>query len=351
MHSELLLRLSSADAIAGDEGEVRTLIKEALGNFAGEIFFDGLGSMVFHLPPAVKTEHAPKLLFCAHMDEVGFIVRSISPEGMLFLLPVGNVLPKSCDMQAVRVTSEDGGKLFGILNTTRTAQGTIEELYVDLGFDSEEEARAQGVAEGAMVTFATDARILAPERVAGKALDDRAGCTALVEACRTMASDAGRKNDLYFAFTSSEEVGTRGGRTVTELVEPDLIVAIDTANHAELDRGFKNHRQLGEGFMLEHYDKTMSPNRKLLRAARRLFETEGLAFQRDMFGGGGTDAGAAHLTGSGRLALVLGIPLRYCHASCSIADLRDIEGVARAAVALAHRLDRRQVEEYLTWQD
>ena len=144
MHSELLLRLSSADAIAGDEGEVRTLIKEALGNFAGEIFFDGLGSMVFHLPPAVKTEHAPKLLFCAHMDEVGFIVRSISPEGMLFLLPVGNVLPKSCDMQAVRVTSEDGGKLFGILNTTRTAQGTIEELYVDLGFDSEEEARAQG---------------------------------------------------------------------------------------------------------------------------------------------------------------------------------------------------------------
>lgn len=222
---------------------------------------------------------------------------------MLFLLPVGNVLPKSCDMQAVRVTSEDGGKLFGILNATRTAQGTIEELYVDLGFDSEEEARAQGVAEGAMVTFATDARMLAPERVAGKALDDRAGCTALVEACRTMASDAGRKNDLYFAFTSSEEVGTRGGRTVTELVEPDLIVAIDTANHAELDRGFKNHRQLGEGFMLEHYDKTMSPNRKLLRAARRLFETGGLAFQRDMFGGGGTDAGAAHLAGGGRLCL------------------------------------------------
>ena len=91
MHSELLLRLSSADAIAGDEGEVRTLIKEALGNFAGEIFFDGLGSMVFHLPPAVKTEHAPKLLFCAHMDEVGLMVHTIADDGYLKFAAVGGI--------------------------------------------------------------------------------------------------------------------------------------------------------------------------------------------------------------------------------------------------------------------
>lgn len=349
MHKELLLGLSSADAIAGDEGEVRLLIKKALGGLGGEAFFDGLGSMVFHLPPAAGAGHAPKILFCAHMDEVGFIVRSISPEGMLHLLPVGNVLSKSCDMQAVRVTAEDGAKLFGILNATRTSEGAIEDRYVDLGFDSEGEVRAHGVAEGAMVAFATDACMLSPERIAGKALDDRAGCLALAEAYGTLASDAGRMNDLYFAFTSSEEVGTRGGRTVTELVQPDLVVAVDTANHSELDRGFRNNRLLGAGFMLEHYDKTMSPNRKLLRAVRTLFEEEGLAFQRDMFGGGGTDAGAAHLTGGGRLALVLGIPLRYCHGSCSIADFRDIEGAAKAAVALSRGLDRQQIDEFLAW--
>lgn len=349
MHSEMLLRLSSADAIAGDEGEVRSLIKEALGSLGGGVFFDGLGSVVFHLPATTGAENAPKLLFCAHMDEVGFIVRSISPEGMLYLLPVGNVLPRSCDMQAIRVTAEDGAKLFGILNSTRTAQGAIGDLYADLGFDSDEEIRAHGIDEGAMVTFATDARMLSPERIAGKALDDRTGCMALAKACETLSSDPVRTNDLYFAFTSSEEVGARGGRAVSELVEPDLVVAVDTANHAELERGFRNHRLLGAGPMLEHYDKTMSPNRKLLRFARSLFEAEGLAFQRDMFGGGGTDAGGAHLVRGGRLALVLGIPLRYCHASCSIADLGDIEGTAMAVAALSRGLGRRQIEEFLTW--
>ena len=351
MHSDFLIELSCADAIAGDEGEVRHLLQEKISNMGfAEVFYDGLGSLIVHLPPT-KTEQgkAAKLLFMAHMDEVGFIVRSISPIGMLYLLPVGHVLPKSCDMQLVRLTADDGRKLRGILNSTRDDNSVISDIYTDLGVDSEAEVRDYGVAEGRMVTFDTNASMLSDERVAGKALDDRVGCAALLKALDLLNQQSERINDVYIAFSSSEEVGTRGGKTVADLVKPDIAVAVDTANHPEMDRGFRNHRQLGAGFMLEHYDKTMSPNRDLLRFAKALFEKHELSYQRDMFGGGGTDAGLAHLVDGGRLALVIGIPLRYCHASCSIADLRDIEGAANAVAALAQELDAAQLDSFLAW--
>lgn len=351
MHSDFLIGLSCADAIAGDEGEVRHLLQERIPDTASvKMVYDGLGSLIVHLlPTEAKQEKPVKLLFMAHMDEVGFVVRSISPIGMLHLLPVGHVLPKSCDMQLVRVTADDGSKLKGILNTTRDDKGNISDFYVDLGFDSEAEVRNYGIAEGSMVTFATDAFAISDERVAGKALDDRVGCAALVDALELISQQPERNNDVYIAFSSSEEVGTRGGKTVTDLVKPDIAVAVDTANHPELDRGFRNHRQLGAGFMLEHYDKTMSPNRNLLKFAKTLFEKYELSYQKDMFGGGGTDAGLAHLVDGGRLALVIGIPLRYCHASCSIADLRDIEGAAKAVAVFAQELNAAQLKSFLAW--
>ena len=345
MNESLITRLSNADAIAGDEDEVRSIILEECSGLADEVLFDGLGSAIFH--KRGNGENPVKLLFMAHMDEVGFIVRSISGDGMLYLLPVGGVLDKSKEMQLVRVTTLAGEKYDGIMNVTRDGAGKVADIYVDLGLDSAEEVRALGVAEGDRVCFATEARMLQKGIVAGKAMDDRTGCYVIAEALRALAG--GCDNDVYFAATSSEEVGTRGGRTSCEVVRPDLAVAVDTANHPELDRGFKNHRLLGHGPMLEHYDKTMSPNRRLLAHVRGLFEAEGIPYQRDLMGGGGTDAGSAHLVGGGRLALVLGVPLRYCHGSCSLASGDDLDAAVRAVVALCRGVSARDLAGFTSY--
>lgn len=344
MNEQLILELSDADAIAGDEDEVRAIIRRECLPHADEVLHDGLGSIVFHKR---GPKGAPKVLFMAHMDEVGFVVRSISDIGMLYLLPVGGVIDKSKDMQLVRVTTFSGEKYRGVLNVTRDAVGKVVDTYVDLGVSSADEVRTLGVAEGNRVCFDTTASVLVNGVVVGKAMDDRTGCYVITETIRQLCDS--HSCDLYFAGTSSEEVGLRGGKTVTELVVPDLAIAVDTANCAELDRGFENHRLLGHGPMIEHYDKTMSPNRRMLAFVRDLLDSESVPYQRDMFGGGGTDAGASHLVGTGCLAMVLGVPLRYCHGSCSLAHPADIDAAVRVALLLCERLDSSALQSFLTY--
>ena len=341
---QILMKLCSADAVAGGEGEIRNITREFMKPLADEVMTDGIGSLVFHMHST--NENPVKILFCAHMDEVGFLVRHISPIGMVYAHPVGNPLAKSQDMQQVRITTASGKKIRGVMNTTRDMTGQVEDVYVDLGVDSEEAVRSLGVSEGDMICWATEPYQLSEGVVSGKAMDDRAGITALAQAMESIRAMGTPTNDLYFAVTSSEEVGTRGGKLCCELVQPDLVVAVDVANHSELDRGFKNHRHLGAGLMLELYDKTMSPNRALLNWVRNNLEAVDVPYQSDMFGGGGTDAGLAHMVGTGCLALVLGIPIRYCHSSISLASIADIKATARAVTSIATRLAVRDIASF-----
>ena len=97
---------------------------------------------------------------------------------------------------------------------------------------------------------------------------------------------------------------------MTELVNPDIVFAIDVACAPDLVRNYTNQRKLSKGCMIVHYDKTMVPNKKFLNYIKDLSIKNNIKFQCDMFSGGGTDAGNIHLLKGGKLALVLGVPLR-----------------------------------------
>jgi putative aminopeptidase FrvX len=244
---------------------------------------------------------------------------------MVYLAILGGVEDRAKSMQLVRVTTHKGEKVEGLLNVERDAKGQIQQVYVDFGFDSIAAVLAAGLDVGNMVCFASDYRELSAQGiVAGKAMDDRASCFALAQAMLALRSVELDVN-VVAAFTSSEEVGMRGGRLTAQMVQPDIFFAIDVAKNPELDRGFMNTRKLGQGPMFEFYDKTMVPNPKLLRLLCKVADDAHLPYQKDMFKGGGTDAGTAHLENSGMLAAVLGIPLRYCHDPYSFASQQDLK--------------------------
>ena len=115
MDVDLLVKLSNSDALAGNEDEVRELIQTECVKHLDETFKDGLGSLIFHKP---GPSGSPKIMFMAHMDEVGFIVRSISDNGLLYVMPIGNVVNTSKDMQLVRIHTPQG-KVRGVLNSIR----------------------------------------------------------------------------------------------------------------------------------------------------------------------------------------------------------------------------------------
>lgn len=345
MNETFLRKLSNADAIASKETEVRDLLVEANREHCDEIRCDHLGSVIF-----VKKgcgAHPLKIMFTAHMDEVGFRVRHISDLGFVYLIKTGGVLDNCLDMQKVRITTRSGKKLPGIMNCQRDKAGHPDDIYVDLGFETREQAEKAGLEIGDMVTF--DTTCVLPEgtgTIMGKAMDDRTGCYVVSKVLEKL-KDRRLENDILMCATSSEEVGTRGAKTAVFQEDPDIVFAIDVANHPELDRSFKNHRQLHKGCMIEHYDKTMAPNDKLLQFAKETARKANISFQEDMLSGGGTDCAQAHLIGNGKPALVIGIPLRYCHGPASIASLSDIDNAVAFVCELAVTLTRKNYEQFL----
>ncbi len=175
MDLSLLKALSEADAIASSEQEVRQILLEEADRLNKEVRFDGLGSVLIRLNEST----GPKVMICAHMDEVGFIVRSISSEGAIDVLPVGNVRMAARQLQPVRITTREESKIPGLLDGERCGN-EVNTLRVDIGARSYDEV----LQAGDRVTFDTTFQVLPHQRIMGKAFDDRLGCYLLVALLR-----------------------------------------------------------------------------------------------------------------------------------------------------------------------
>lgn len=292
MDLSLLKALSEADAIASSEQEVRQILLEEADRLQKEVRFDGLGSVLIRLNEST----GPKVMICAHMDEVGFMVR---------------------------ITTREECKIPGLLDGDRQGND-VSTMRVDIGARSYDEVMQVGIRPGDRVTFDTTFQVLPHQRVMGKAFDDRLGCYLLVTLLREL-HDAELPAEVWLVASSSEEVGLRGGQTATRAVSPDVAIVLDTACWAKnFDYGAANHRQIGNGPMLVLSDKSLIAPPKLTAWIETVAAEIGVPLQADMFSNGGTDGGAMHLTGTGVPTVVMGPATRHGHCAASIADCRDI---------------------------
>lgn len=258
MDLSLLKALCEADAIAASEQEVRQILLDEADRLHKEVRFDGLGSVLIRL----NASDGPKVMICAHMDEVGFMVRSISGEGAIDVLPVGNVRMAARQLQPVRITTREECKIPGLLDGERSGN-EVSGLRVDIGARSYDEVIQAGIRPGDRVTFDSAFQVLPHQRVMGKAFDDRLGCYLLIALLREW-HDAELPAEIWLAASSSEEVGLRGGQTAARAVAPDLAIVLDTACWAKnFDYGAANHRQIGLGPMLVLSDKSLIAPPKL----------------------------------------------------------------------------------------
>lgn len=338
MDYELLRALSEADAIAASEQEVRDILIAEAHKYHKEVQFDGLGSVLIR----VNQSSGPKVMVCAHMDEVGFMVRSISREGAIDVLPIGNVRMMARTLQPVRITTRAGVKIPGLLDGDVKGD-IVDNLRVDIGATSAQEVLDSGIDAGDRVTFDTPFQTLPHSRVMGKAFDDRLGCYLLIALLRELYQ-APLDCELWLVASSSEEVGLRGGQTATRVIHPDIALVLDTACWSKnFDYGSANHRQIGAGPMLVLYDKTLIAPPKLTAFIEKVACPLGIPLQKDMFSNAGTDGGAVHLSGTGVPTVVLGPPTRHGHCAASIADERDIHHTHQLLVALAACMNRETV--------
>ncbi|MGL4992082.1 MAG: aminopeptidase [Sarcina sp.] len=337
MNLEFLSKLSNADSIASNEWEVRKILKSELEDYADEILTDNLGSIIFK---KVGNEKGPKIMLSAHIDEVGFIVRSITKTGQIMLMEVGGVKQLAKFMQMVRITTASGTKIKGILNAKSYKDDKAQELYVDIGAMDEEEVLGLGIEIGDMVTYDTSFQeVDTKDNIVGKAFDDRLGCYVMGEVLKRL-KEKEHPNTVYFTGTSSEEVGIRGAKTATEKIRPDVVFVLDVACFSnEFVRDHSNKRQISKGMMLTNFDRTLVPNREMINIVKNSAKNISKNIQLDMFSSGGTDGGETHKVGQGIPTVVTCLPVRYGHCAYSIANKKDVDDMVDIYVEIIKGFD------------
>lgn len=337
-----LKTLCELQGLSGREEFVRRAVLnecvEKLGKDA--ITHDGLGSVI--AVRKAKDETFPRVLFAAHMDEVGLIVSSVAEDGQLRFRAVGGVEPRVLISKRVKVGYGDAavpgviGEVPIHLQTEEDekAPPQMEKLTIDIG--AKDKAEAEGKAQlGTPVTFDTKFTPFGDGFVCAKALDDRVGVYNLLRLLT-----APYDGELIFAFTAQEEVGLRGAITAGYKVQPDVAVVLEstTANDlGDTPDAFKVCTP-GKGVCVSFMDNASIADHGLFKLALQAGKAEKVMHQLKTFVAGGNDAGAIQRAGAGVRTVVLSVPCRNIHSPASVCYLGDVDSQYELARAILKHL-------------
>ncbi|MBX6395749.1 MAG: M42 family peptidase, partial [Alicyclobacillaceae bacterium] len=220
----LLQRLSEAAGPSGFEDEVRRMLYDELRPYARRIYTDALGNLFVETGNANR---GPKVMLAAHMDEVALMVVHIDDGGTLRFRPIGGVdervlVSKPVLVGSNRIPGVIGSKAVHLQKPEeRRKPLSVEELYIDIGASSREQAERY-VSVGDTAVFATEFELFGEGKAKGKAFDDRVGCAALAEVAKKSFD-----LPLVFVFTVQEEIGLRGAGPAAYRVNPDVAIVVE----------------------------------------------------------------------------------------------------------------------------
>lgn len=350
MDMTLLKRLSEADGIGGMEREVSRIVTSYGEKYSDEIQYDHLGSVILKRSGEQK---GPKIMLSSHMDEVGFMVRSITEEGYVNLLPVGGWWGHVMPAQEMTITTSKGKKIIGVVGS-RAPHGLPEkikekvmrplDLYLDLGCSSKKVVEDLGVQIGDMITPNVQFREMNDtDYLMGKAWDDRCCVGVGLEVLKQLSRGT-HESTVYFAATTQEEVGIRGARTAVHTIKPDVAIALDvtTATDTPFDRAGMN---LGEGIVLSILDSLTIGNSGLVEMMEEIVKDLNLDVRYDFMTVGGTDACNIHKMLDGVISMTISIPTRYMHSPRLMIHKKDYIQTIQLVTEFCRRLDWKKVDQ------
>lgn len=347
---KMLKEITEAGGVSGYEKEIREVIKKYVEPF-GEILEDRLGSLIIKKK---GEKESPKIMLSAHMDEIGFMVKSITKEGFIKFIPLGGWWDQVLLSQRVIIKTSKGD-IIGVIGSKPPHILTEEErkkivekkdMYIDIGAKSEEEARAMGVFPGdPIIPWSEFSPLSNPKFLLGKAWDDRVGCALGIEILKELNS-INHPNTVYISFTVQEEVGLRGATTSSYLVNPDVGIVLESDIATDVP-GIEQEKpiSLGKGPSLILYDATMIPNTNLIRLFIETAESINIPLQFSALERGGTDGGRIHINAKGVPSIVIGVPARYIHSHVSIIHLDDFLSAKKLILEVIKKLDQETVNK------
>jgi endoglucanase len=352
--ADTLIKLDNSFGVTGDEEETAEALKEEMKGLYDEYIADTQGNQIY---VRYGKNRDKRVLLSSHMDEIGYIIKSIDKSGFARIFPVGFHDDRMAINQVLVFRTVAGKKVQGVTGSKpahiiteeeRGRAAKISEIFVDFGSQSAEETRALGVEIGDYGTFDRVGHCLnGTDYYTGKSIDDRGGLAVLVEVLRRLK---GRDIEptVYMVGSVQEETGMRAGTPLVNLIKPELFLAVDGTIPGDIPSlSYEECSQkLGGGVGIKFYDwdpgLTSGNNvpRKLTNHMIAVAKKHSIPFQREVIMGGGTDAWNAWQAGTGCLAGGVSIPMRYLHTAVGTLKLSDLDICAEYIV--------KYLEDYVT---
>ena len=350
---ELLKDFMLTPAPSGYESEMAYKMVDALKPYCESVTIDHVGNVIGKIP-GKNGANLPRLMVFGHMDQLGFIVRRIEPNGYIQVDRLGGIPEKVLPGLQLQIRSEDGKWHRGVFGPKAHHATPAEEkykvdlvtnLFVDVGAKSDAEVRALGIEVGCPVIYRPAFDELLGSRVTGTAVDNRGACAALVAIAENIAENR-PDCDVYIVGTVWEEFNLRGAMMAARTVKPDMAIMLDVTLAGDTqDLGSRFEDKLGEGACVQLYSfhgrGTLNgtlPHEPMFKLCKETAAKEGLPLQRFASLGIVTDAAYLQLEQDGVAVLEMGFPARYTHTPIEVCDVSDLEVLSKLVSGMARNI-------------
>jgi endoglucanase len=350
---DLLKDLTLLPGVPGNEKCVRNFMEKELEKYTKNTFKDNTGSIAFEF----KGEKSnPKVLLIGHMDEIGFMVHSITKSGLIKFIQLGGWDARSLMSSPVEIINTEGKRVFGLIGSVpvhhlgdSNTKLSIEDLIIDIGADSDVDVeKTFKIRKGDFIVPVTSYyHIKEKDYLVSKAFDDRVGIAIAIETGKYFAKEK-HPNILYCAGSAQEEVGCRGATTIANLVKPDLAIVVEGAPGDDFPSNKdESQAKRNAGVQIRMIDPTMIANKEFINFVIKTAEKLKIPYQIAVRKSGGTDAGKIHLADMGVPTVVLSAPVRYAHSHNNILSIKDYKAVRDLAIALIKILDTKTLKKIM----
>lgn len=344
-----LIDLMLTPGLSGHEERVAAMIRARLP--AGlPTRTDRLGNLIATIS---GDPQAPSVMLFTHMDQLGFMVRKVEADGLIRVERLGGVSERALAAQAVLLCTGQGDVLGIILNKAHHATTpdekyrvlTAPELRIDTGHGSKVAVEAAGIRIGTPVILRPQVIELAGNRIAGTAIDDRAGCAMLIEVAHALtARNPGPT--VHLVWSVLEEFNLRGAVVAAQNLHPDIALQVDLMLATDTpDMADRGEMTLGGGPGISLYSfhgrgtlNGVIPHPALVRLFEDTAAAEAIPLQRSAQTGVLTDLSYVQLLGDGVASLDIGFPMRHSHSALECCDLADVRALTDLTVAALARI-------------
>jgi len=331
---KFLTQLVEAPSPSGFEQPAAKVFRDRMKASADGLETNVMGSV--HAVLKGTRRNGVSVMLAGHIDEIGLMVRYVTPEGFLSFAAIGGVDAAILPGMRVRVHTAKGS-LLGVMGRKpihlieedeRKNVTKLEKLFIDLGLPVDEVR--QQVRVGDPITFDVGLETFGDGMAVSRAFDDKMGAWIAARVLEEVKAAGGAAGDLIAAATVQEEIGLRGGATSAYSVDPVVGIAVEVGHatdYPDIDKRKHGEAVCGQGPIIA---RGPNINPVLFDLLVKAAEKAGVPYQIGAEPRGtGTDANAIQVCRGGKVAGLISIPLRYMHTPTEVLSLEDLESAVQ----------------------